>query len=134
MTAEARSGRVALVLAAVVGLMWMHALVAPASTGTHSMSPTTMSATTLASAAVANHDAGHDAPADGTHHGDLTLAHVCLAVLAMSIGVLIAAGFGGRQGPGLVVAEPAPRSRRVRPSLWSLPPPDIVRELSISRT
>ncbi len=121
--------RAAVVLAAVVGLVWMHALVAPASA---SVGPTGGLSSQAASAA-AEHSDGHEAPSGSGHHEGLGPAHLCLAVLALGAGLLLAARTPMR-GPRPYAAgaeAPGPIARR---ATWNLPPPDLVSALSISRT
>jgi hypothetical protein len=128
MAAQARSGRTALVLAAVVGLVWMHSLVASPPATAHSMQPST-----FAAASERSHPAGDEDPAGGGHHGDLALAHVCLAVLAVGIGLLLS-GLAARRTTADTQVVPPPRDGSLGHRLWWPPPPDLVRELSVSRT
>lgn len=118
--------RAAAVLAAVVGLVWMHALVAPASS-----EPATGASMQVTSAA-AEHSDGHGTPS-GSHHEGLGPAHLCLAVLAVGAGLQLAARtLLRRTRPyAACAAAPGPIARR---STWTLPPPDLVSALSISRT
>lgn len=126
-------GRVhaAVVLAAVLGLVWMHALVAPASASA-SVGPAVGPSSQVASAP-AEHSDGHSSPSGGGHHEGLGVAHLCLAVLAVGAGLLLAGRTLLRvtrpcaDGP----EAPGPITRR---ATWNLPPPDLLSALSISRT
>lgn len=128
MAAQARSGRVALVLAAVVCLVWMHSLVAPPSAAAHGMQHPAPLAV-----AGGSHAGGHHDPAGSGHHDDLTLAHLCLAVLAVGTALLLSAQADERRTTA-VEDELELRVASLGSPTWRPPPPDLVRELSISRT
>jgi hypothetical protein len=120
-----RRAQAILVLVAAVGLMWMHSL-APAD-------PAAAGKPASTAVVQAGHVDGHGAPTDGGHREGLGTAHLCLAVLAVGAGLLLAARTLLRvTRPYAAGAEtPGPIARR---ATWSLPPPDLVSALSISRT
>jgi hypothetical protein len=126
MSQRARPGRLFLVLLAIAGVIWMHALVAAPPTVANPHTPGLVQAEA--------EPAGDDrpAPAEDDHHGGLGAAH-CLAVLSLAVGILAGLGLGARRdvarslGTADVIDERPATVRSARP-------PDLVRELSISRT
>lgn len=129
MTTQARSGRSALVLAAIAGLIWMHSLVA-----LPLVADPPMLAATHVTASSASHDVGDDDPVGSGHHGGNTLTQLCLGVLASTVGLLTGLLLGGRRRTGLLLDAPVQAGPPTGSRVWHPPPRDVVRELSISRT
>jgi hypothetical protein len=138
------SGRVLLVLAAIAGVVGMHALVVSVPTSVNTahaahtiadpnpgpgtdlaVAPLAAAPDPAGTAAAGSHGSGHD-PAD--HTG---LAHLCLALAAAIFlllvrRVLVRAVLAGPPGPVHRVRSAAAR--------WIRPPPDVVGVLCVSRT